>query len=952
MLASRQARATFADELYRYVIQGGFSGVVLDFENIPALAHADYITLVREVAAMFKPYQVKLLVAVPASDPDFDYSKLAEAADALIVMTYDEHNEQGAPGPLAGQGWFEAKLDERLKDVDGKKLILSIGAYGYDWAGSGSAREISVQEAWELLDESKAVLRFDPASLNPTFSYIDDVENKRHQVWFLDGVTAYNQISAALAMRPAGLALWRLGTEDPSIWAAFGRNRKPDEQALAATRRLQSGYDLLYKGVGEVLSVTGEQQPGSREITFDAIHNLITHQEISAFPHSATVTRWGARTDKMIALTFDDGPDRIFTPQILDVLAQKDVKATFFVVGSAGAINSDLLHRIHREGHDIGNHTFSHVNSSEVSSEHLKLEINATQRLLEATVGVRTKLFRPPYARDLEPQTIDAAEALRLAGSMGYLSIGMNIDPKDWARSRPDIIVAKTVEAARKGEGNVVLLHDAGGSRVATVAALPQIIDTLRGEGFQFVTIHELLGLSRDEVMPTVGAEDRWIVNSNYAGFRLYSGVYTLVNMLFFLGIALGTLRLLWVCSFALVHARRERLRADQDWKPGSMAVIVPAYNEETVVCNSIRALLASRTKKFKIIVVDDGSTDGTAEIVRNTFAHTSRVSVLTKRNEGKWAALNYGIAHSDADIIVSLDADTLFEPDAISMLVRHFADPKVGAVAGSAVVGNRVNFITRFQAIEYITSQNLDRRALEIVNGIPVIPGAIGAWRREALQSIGGFQSDTLAEDADATVRLERAGWRVLCEPGAVARTEAPETVRAFMKQRLRWMFGTLQVAYKNRSAMWRAEPVGVGLFCLPNIFIFQFLFTLVAPLIDLVLLWTILGAIRDFAMRPSEGLPPALVTVGTYWVYFQLLEIATAAVAIVIDRKPGAWRLLPLLLVQRFCYRQLLYVIAIRVAIAALKGRMMGWNKLMRTGSVTIASMTPSIAKSPSAG
>ena len=442
--------------------------------------------------------------------------------------------------------------------------------------------------------------------------------------------------------------------------------------------------------------------------------------------------------------------------------------------------------------------------------------------------------------------------------------------------------MSKTVEGARKGEGNVVLLHDSGGSRAATVAALPTIIDTLKAEGFQFVTIHELLGLSREEVMPGLGNDDRWIVGSNYAGFRLYSVMYAFVSMLFVLGLALGTLRLVWLCSFALLHARRERKRAGQDWRPQSVAVIIPAYNEEKVICNSIQALLASRTKKFKIIVVDDGSSDRTADVVREAFADTSRVSVLTKRNEGKWAALNYGIAQSDAEIIVTLDADTLFDPGALSLMLRHFEDPGVGAVAGSAVVGNRINLITRFQALEYITNQNLDRRALEIVNGIPVIPGAIGAWRREALLAMGGFHSDTLAEDADATVRLERAGWKVLCEPSAIAHTEAPETVRSFMKQRLRWMFGTMQVAYKNRSAMWRAEPIGVGLFCLPNIIIFQFLFTLLAPLIDLVLLWTILVAFRDLIMHPNDGVPQALVTVATYWAYFQLLELGTAAVAI----------------------------------------------------------------------
>jgi cellulose synthase/poly-beta-1,6-N-acetylglucosamine synthase-like glycosyltransferase len=575
-----------------------------------------------------------------------------------------------------------------------------------------------------------------------------------------------------------------------------------------------------------------------------------------------------------------------------------------------------------------------------VSGDHLKFEVNATQRLFEATLGIRTKLFRPPYARDLEPSTIDGAEVLRLVGSLGYFSIGMSIDPKDWYRPRAESIVAKTMEGAIKGDGNVVLLHDAGGIRDATVDALPLIIDRLRAEGFRFATIHELRRLSREAVMPRVEQANSWIIKSNHASFALYSGMYAFVGLLFQIGIALGTLRLVWVAGLALVHARWEKLRAGDKWVPQSVAVVVPAFNEESVICASVRALLASHMKKFKIIVVDDGSSDRTAQVVREAFANTSRVSVLSKHNGGKWSALNWGLMHTAAEIIVILDADTLFEPHAMSLLTRHFADPAVAAVAGSASVGNNVNTLTRFQALEYTTNQNLDRRALELVNGISVVPGAIGAWRRDALLSIGGFQSDTLAEDADATIRLERAGWKVVYEPRAVARTEAPETIKAFLKQRLRWMFGTLQVAYKHRGALWSGRPIGVGLFALPNIIVFQFIFALLAPIIDFVLAWTIVTALHDHTIRPGEGVPATLVTVGAFWLYFQTLEVATSVLAIGLDRKPAMLRLLPLLLLQRFCYRQLFYFTAVRVAVAALQGRMLGWNKLKRTGS---ALMTP---------
>lgn len=938
MMASEEARAKFIGDLHRYVVAGSFHGAVLDFEQIPPTGQSDFVTLVQELSARFQADGLQIFVQVPAADDDYDYRKLAASADRLILMTYDEHIAAGVAGPIAGQGWFETQLDARFKDVDGSKLIVSVGSYGYNWAGAGKGGEISVQEAWELLSESGAKLRFDPTSLNPTFSYVDETQGVQQHVWYLDGVTGYNQVAAALAMRPAGLALWRLGTEDPAIWDVFGRGRMSDDAGLDAVKIMHSGYDLLYKGRGEVLDIGGNHERGSRTLAFDASHNLITDQQITTFPKSMTVTRWGARDDKVIALTFDDGPDPVYTPKVLDILAAKGVKASFFIIGSAGVVNTDLIQRMYREGHDIGNHTFTHVNSAEVSTEHLKFEINATQRLLEATVGARTRLFRPPYAADLEPQTIDGAEVLRVSGSLGYLTIGMNIDPKDWQRPLARQIVSATVEGAKRGDGNVVLLHDAGGIRTATIAALPEIIDTLRAEGYRFVAIHELLGLKRDDAMPRVNSDEALIVSLNLAGFALFSGINSIAYVLFYLGIGLGTIRLLWVLVFASVHARRAKKRADNVWVPQSMAVIIPAYNEEKVICNSVGAILASDIEGFEILVVDDGSTDSTADVVRRTFKDEPRVRIIRKNNGGKWSALNLAMESTDADVVVTLDADTIFAPDALRRLVGHFSDGTVAAVAGHAVVGNRVNLITRLQALEYVTNQNLDRRALEVVNGITVVPGAIGAWRREALLAIGGFSSDTLAEDADATVRLVLAGGKILYEPRATARTEAPESMATFMKQRLRWMFGTLQVGYKNRSVMWRMRPVGLGLFGLPNIIIFQFLFTLMAPIIDLMLVWSIVTSINNFNMRPDEGIPSALLAVGTYWAAFQLIEIVTAAFAISLDEQKKTWRLLPLLLVQRFIYRQLLYVVAIRVMLAALKGSMLGWGKLMRTGRVTL--------------
>ena len=937
MLSSQPARSEFAERLVEYLKDGNYPGLVVDFEELSDTDRDPLVTFIAELGEVFSQLGLKLLVAIRPGDEGYDTRRLAQLADGVILMLYDEHEELGTPGPLAGQGWFEKFLDEQVRDIDRGKLIVSFGSYGYDWEQSGATREVSFQEALELLDESGAELTFDPKTLNPGFAYLGEDGSTVHELWYLDAVTAFNQIASALPYRPAGLALWRLGTEDPAVWSIFGRGRFPDEETLEEVAKLHPGYDILYQGKGEALTVVGGLEEGRRKLRLDREHHLLTNQEIEKFPKGTTIKRWGGGSEKVIALTFDDGPDPKYTPQILDILAEKDVKATFFVVGAAATSNPSILERIYEDGHDIGNHTFSHVNSADVSSEQLMIELNATQRLLEATVGARTRLFRPPYAQDIEPRSINGAGALSLAADLGYITIGMNIDPKDWMRGLPRQIVASVVEGAVNGDGKVVLLHDAGGIRKATVDALPAIIDELRARGFRFVTTHELLRVARADTMPLVEPDEDLVTAVNGLGFSFYSNLGWLFTLLFQLGILLGTTRLILVTIGGLAHSRRKRQDLVGRSESRSIAVLMPAFNEESVICKSIRTLLASSLKNFEIIVIDDGSSDNTADVVRKTFAKTSRVRAFKKPNGGKASALNYGLSKTSAEIVVALDADTVFERDAIKWLMGHFDDPKVGAVAGATVVGNTDNLITRFQALEYVTSQNLDRRTLELVNSITVVPGAIGAWRRDAVLAAGGFSTDTLAEDADLTIQLERMGWKVVYEPNAVARTEAPDTIKAFMKQRFRWMFGTLQAAWKHRSALLRrTNGTGIGLFGLPNIFIFQILFTLISPIIDLMLIWNILAGVRAYHMNPLDGVPPALVSVAIYWGLFQLLDLITSAVAIYIDPRAPVWRLLPLLLIQRFFYRQLLYIVAIKTAHAALKGQLVGWGKLKRSNSV----------------
>jgi len=335
----------------------------------------------------------------------------------------------------------------------------------------------------------------------------------------------------------------------------------------------------------------------------------------------------------------------------------------------------------------------------------------------------------------------------------------------------------------------------------------------------------------------------------------------------------------------------------------------------------SLESLLRLDYPDFEVVFVDDGSKDATHALVAAAFAGHPQVRVLTKPNGGKASALNYGIARADSEFMVCIDADTQLDPAALRHLMSHFDSPRVGAVAGNVKVGNERNLLTRWQAIEYITSQNFDRRAFELLGCITVVPGAIGAFRREALRLAGGFTTDTLAEDCDLTIRLQRVGFAIGYAPRAVAVTEAPETVGMFLKQRFRWSFGIMQSFWKHRDLCLNPRYGTLGLVAFPNLLVFQLILPFLNPIADLLMLYSLFS---------GQG-GPVLV----YYLAFLAVDAAAAALAFGFEgeRRSRLWWLLP----QRFAYRQLMYVVLVRSVLRAVKGELQSWGVLQRTGNVT---------------
>jgi len=949
MLDSNDGRERFRQEISTFLASDNYKGLTIDIEGFDQEAQPGYRTLIAELASDLHQRNQKLYLSVPASNPDFDYAFLSNVADGLILMNYDQHYPGGAPGPIAGQDWFTENLTKALKLVPREKIICAIGNYGYDWTtdkkgkpGMAGVHNVSVQEAWLEARDSEADIDFDSDMLNPHFDYLDG-DNNRHDVWYLDAVTALNQMRAARSLGISTFALWRLGSEDRALWKIWDSPREAD--AVEKLKVVDPGQDVDIEGEGDILRIESKPSPGKRDLTVDA-SGLVTDEVFRELPSPYRVDAYGAPS-KRVVISFDDGPDPQWTPKILDVLKRYNVKATFFIIGLEAEKYPGLLKRVYREGHEIGNHTFTHPDISNINAQYARVELNLTERLMAAKIGIKPVLFRPPYSIDQEPDTADEVRPLELTQSMGYITVGDKIDPDDWRddpRPSPDQITKSVMD--QLGHGSIILLHDGGGNRANTVKALSMIIEALHARGYQIVSVHELLGKSYADVMPPISRNERIWAMVDSAGFLIFGAVNTFIVFVFFVGDILMSGRLVLVGAAAIFDRLRrhttEMATGESAFQP-EVAVLIPAYNEEKVICRTIRSVLDSTYPNLHVVVIDDGSSDRTYEVAREEFAEAiarGRVTVLRQENGGKARALNYGLQFVNEEIFIGIDADTLIANDAISYLVPHFQDLRLGALAGNAKVGNRVNLWTRWQALEYITSQNFDRRALNTFSAVCVVPGAIGAWRTGAVRAAGGYKTDTVAEDADLTMALLQNGYKVEYEDRALAYTEAPTSADGLMRQRFRWSFGILQAVWKHRSAF--ARKGALGYVALPNIVIFQILLPLVSPFIDIMFVFGSLKyLIWDKHFHPETADPASFDQLLLFFLMFLVIDFIASVIAFSLERRHGRdrrdWWLLGHVWLQRFAYRQLFSIVLIKTLRRAIDGRHFSWDKLERTATVT---------------
>jgi cellulose synthase/poly-beta-1,6-N-acetylglucosamine synthase-like glycosyltransferase/peptidoglycan/xylan/chitin deacetylase (PgdA/CDA1 family) len=624
--------------------------------------------------------------------------------------------------------------------------------------------------------------------------------------------------------------------------------------------------------------------------------------------------------DRTIVLTFDDGPDPQWTSQVLDVLHRHGVKATFFVIGSQASRHPEFVERMVREGHEVGAHTFTHPDLPGMAGWRQRLELSQTRSAIAYAAGITTPLLRLPYSSGVDSLDDEHWSVVRAAGGEGMVSVFDDTDSRDWARPGVDAIVRNSTP--EPGRGAVVLMHDAGGDRSQTIAALDRFIPQMQQQGYRFATVLDAFGGVAPDLGPgRVSRADRVRGGLLVWAIKISDGTNWLLWALLLLVGALTLIRTLVLFGFALRHARRRRART---WSWGAevndpVTVIVPAYNEVRTIAAAVRSLASGTHPVIEVLVIDDESDDGTADEV--TSLRLPNVRVVRVPGGGKAAALNAGVALAKHDLLVMVDADTVVAPDAIHKLVQPFADPAVGAVAGNVKVGNRRRMIGRWQHIEYVIGFNLDRRLYDTLRCMPTIPGALGGFRKTAVREAGGLSRATLAEDTDLTMAIHRAGWQVVYEETAVARTEAPNTLGQLWRQRYRWSYGTMQAMWRHRHAVFEKGASGrFGRRGLPFIALFSVALPLLAPVLDILAVYGL------FFLDRTEAL--------VAWLAVMVIQVVTAILAFRLDKE--SLRPLWALPFQQLVYRQMMYLVLVHAAATALTGGLLRWQHLRRSGEV----------------
>lgn len=875
MLVSAASRAAYIKALMQVLNTEHWDGVVVDFEVVAAADQPNFSRFLDELHKTLAG-KLRLTVAVPVPDVNYppsmvyDLSHIGKIADAVNVMTYNKSDPSGAAGPIAPLDWVKSTIQQLESVIPKNKIQLGISGYGYVW-GPGVktyTNTIWPKQARAIVAKTKSKAIWDATAAEWHATLPDGTV-----MWWDDARSYEARVQLAQQLGIEGAAIWEVSQADP----------------------------LTSKVPGVTIARVAPNATPGRSIDF-------------------------VNATGLVALTFDDGPDPTWTPKILAVLHKYKVPATFFVVGQMAQRYHSIISNEVASGSIVANHTYTHLDLNTVPRWRALTEINLDSWVIHGITGRTPKLFRSPYGSQELSDTNSNAHR-NLAKSLGLEPVGWNVETSDWARPGVATIVRRATQNIPHEA--TILMHDGGGNRQQTVQALNILIPKLLKEGYVFTTVDHLdASLTQPyESVPTTF----WGVTASVASiasYRLWIAFMDVFNWILAALAILSLIRLALNWIFALRYQRTLKATrlANPNAPMGTVAVVIPAHNEALTIVKTLSSMTSLWTKPDTIIVAENGSKDATAERAREFAAQHPELNIKVREYGpvGKAGALNAALAETDCEFIVVLDADTVIHEAFLDAAIPFFADPTVGAVAGNVRVGNTKKVLAKLQALEYGVSLALDRSAQAELGVVSVVPGAAGAFRKTAVEGVGGWPGRTLVEDTDLTVLLHQAGWKIPYEPLAISFTEAPESSGEVIKQRKRWAFGSIEVVAIYANKIFHRRSGRLGMLGLPWLLLSQVILPAAGPIVDLYLIWLLL-----------EGYP--LQAIGML-VLGIAGESISAGWALRKSDMPMRWLwLLPL---SRIWWRTLLLISATSSVRSWLQGRSLAWSKLKRKNSVQVSS------------
>ncbi|WP_431298996.1 glycosyltransferase [Tabrizicola sp. BL-A-41-H6] len=909
------ARKRLLQDLSRQWPSG--AGLCLDLSGNPDVLAEDVTALLSDLRPMAAARGGELCVAGSVDAKFLRNPGVIAAADVVLAKGFRAPGR--LPLPLAPQPWFEAAVTPLLQAVPADKLVVALGTFGVQTdAATGRAEDVAYATALARTRAAEGSVTVDRDALNAELAF-SDADGRSARITLLDGLSFANQMTA-LAPDTA-LALWPIGSEDPAVWSLIAG----DDVQAALTRPITLDRQVLLSGTGPVALQVEEAAVGRRDVTIDPQSRRVVEQAYRALPSPHVLTRFDGGVGDAVLIAFDGLPPIDNLSDVLLELARHGVRATFAVTASEVVANPDVVRRLIVAGHAVALADVGDLAGNGLYAAMSRFRDRAATMALAGETDWRAVLAETWGKGAIMPTSTEEFATLVALQKQGRL----RLPEGERVPSNPDQAAefAERLVSTVFLEGSQLVRFDLSRPELqTTLSTLPVILEAFETAGASFIAPDDLArpagGVAMYEARDLATLRDRIYVWSLLKADRIVAAAFL---MLLLVAIVRSSVFLV------LAHLRRPRDTIDPTWVPG-VTVIIPAFNEGKVIANCIQSIFSNDYPDVRIIVVDDGSQDDTAAVVAAMAAKDRRIWLVRQDNAGKWAAANTALRYVMTRFFIVVDADSSIGSDAIRWLVQPFAEPNVGAVSGIVEVGNARNWLTWCQNLEYLVSQNIHRRAYETFDGIFVVPGAIGAWRTDAVIAAGLFSGETITEDADLTLAVHRAGYRIVMAERARAFTEAPEQLAPFMSQRLRWSLGMLQASWKHRMAIREGHPVGY--ISILDAVWFSVLTTLLSPLVDLIVL-VLLGMAASRLMMGQPVLTEGAVVFFAGYLGLAVLDLLNTLATFRFERRFDL-RLLLLTPLLNLGYRQLLYVATVRATWRAITGRLTAWNKLERTGAL----------------